>query len=276
MAGKLGRVRVSSLNPYEARFPGRRVVSRDTLHLIKNLRARGVSVTVEPGDGTKLNWFAQKGLQEVFCPVVIQVIDITRDVMVGVFSAWLYERFVRRSQATAAVQEQDHALPVFVEEHKGEEISLYRLDGSPVDEGEVRAELAAARRRAARWGRSSALTSPRPEEFPAPIFLEHTWRVVGWAALTVDDRGLRVKTWMQDAETWDRVKKGELRGFSVGLLVHNSVCSVCGSDYVDCNHVSTLEYDGERCVVHLTGIDLAEVSVVREPVNPLAVIEAIV
>lgn len=31
-------------------------------------------------------------------------------------------------------------------------------------------------------------------------------------------------------------------------------------------------YEGERCVVSLEGIDLAEISMVRDPANPLATI----
>lgn len=274
MTGRLGRVRVQSHNPYEARFPGRRVVSRDALHLIKDLRARGASITVKPEDGTKLNWFTRKGFEEVFCPVVIQALDVTKDVVVGVLSAWLFSRLERLKRA-GVVREQPGSLPVFVQERKGANTQFYRLDGSPVNEADVRAEFAAARSSAEEWGRALTLKSPNPEEFPAPIFLEHTSRVVGWAAPTVDDRGLRVKTWLQDDETRDRVQKWELRGFSVGLLVHESVCLICGSDYVDCNHVSGREYDGKRCGVNLNGIDLAEVSIVKEPINPLAIIETI-
>jgi len=150
MSGKLGRVRASSFNPYEVRFPGRRVVSRDTLHLIKDLRAKGVSVTVEPEDETKLNWYTQKGFEEVLCPVIVQALDTTKDVLVGVFSAWLYDRLIRRRRATGTVQTQEHRLPVFVEESNEEEITFYGLDGSPVNESEVRAEPEAARSRAAK------------------------------------------------------------------------------------------------------------------------------
>ena len=273
MSGRLGRVRVSSFNPYEARFPGRRVVSRDALHLIKDLRARGVSVVVEPENGTKLNWSTQKGFEEILCPMVVQAVDVTKDVLVGVLAAWLYDRLFRRGCA-ADVKDAADRPPVFIQEQRGAEVSFYDLDGSRVEEGEVRAQLDAARARATEWGRSLSLKSPDLEECPAPIFLEHTSRVVGWAAPSVDDRGLRVKTRIHDDETWDRVQKGELRGFSVGLLVHGSVCSICGSDYVECNHVSNLEYEDNRCKAHLTDLDLAEVSIVREPVNPLAVIEA--
>jgi hypothetical protein len=151
--GRLGKVRVSSFNPYEARFPGRRVVSRDVLHLIKDLRARDVSVAVEPEDGTKLSWSTQKGFEEILCPVVVQALDVTKDVLVDVFAAWLYDRSRRRGEAAEAEDNTDRP-PVFVQEQKGEEVSFYELDGSRVEEGEVRAELYAAREKAKGWGRS--------------------------------------------------------------------------------------------------------------------------
>ena len=98
---------------------------------------------------------------------------------------------------------------------------------------------------------------------------------MGWASPTVDARGLRVKTWIEDEETWKRVEKNELRGFSVGLLVHESMCSICEKDFVDCDHISGLYYDGKQCNVTLVGLDLAEVSIVKEPVQPSAVIDII-
>ena len=45
------QVRFASYNPYESRYPRRQVVSRETLDLMKEFRARGYEVTVGIDDG---------------------------------------------------------------------------------------------------------------------------------------------------------------------------------------------------------------------------------
>jgi hypothetical protein len=47
-------ITIQTFNPYEAKFPGRRVVSRDAILLMKQLRMQGHCVTVVPNNGTKL------------------------------------------------------------------------------------------------------------------------------------------------------------------------------------------------------------------------------
>jgi hypothetical protein len=66
------------------------------------------------------------------------------------------------------------------------------------------------------------------------------------------------------------MEAGELTGFSITGIVKHSTCGVCGKDYVDCLHVGGETYDGVECVVHLHEIDLCELHVVGEPINPLA------
>ena len=56
------RVDVHTYNPYEARFPARRVVSRDALLLIDEIRAAGYDVHVLPDNGTRLQYLIQKGV----------------------------------------------------------------------------------------------------------------------------------------------------------------------------------------------------------------------
>jgi len=113
--------------------------------------------------------------------------------------------------------------------------------------------------------------SPDPYR-PFPIFLEHTTKIVGWGGGWIDDStgAFRVKAKITDDETLKRKQSGELKGFSPGGVVYRSTCSVCKGNYVDCNHIAGREYDGIECTVLLNDFDIAEISIVKDPVQPLA------
>lgn len=55
-------VLIYSYNPYESRYPARRVISREALHIAKLTRESGYSVVIEPDDGSKLAYTTEKGL----------------------------------------------------------------------------------------------------------------------------------------------------------------------------------------------------------------------
>jgi hypothetical protein len=54
---------------------------------------------------------------------------------------------------------------------------------------------------------------------------------------------------------------------SIGMIIQESSCSICGSQYGDCDHVKGEVYMGEMCVREITQADLSEVSVVPEAAN---------
>src|SRR5207302_4027962 len=63
---------ITAFNPHEATHPGHKVVSEETLTLIKLLRDQGNQVVVEPDDGRPIEYLFRKGLKEFFSdPVVI-------------------------------------------------------------------------------------------------------------------------------------------------------------------------------------------------------------
>lgn len=62
------------------------------------------------------------------------------------------------------------------------------------------------------------------------------------------------------------VDVGHLRlGVSVGMIVRESECSICGLDPEDCFHVSGRAYDGEDCYRIIKRADLDHVAIVRRP-----------
>jgi len=54
---------------------------------------------------------------------------------------------------------------------------------------------------------------------------------------------------------------------SYGGFVKQSHCSICKSDYGDCDHIKGKLYNGEMCTRNITEVELEEISVVENPAN---------
>ncbi|MFZ3339474.1 MAG: hypothetical protein WA609_15625 [Terriglobales bacterium] len=115
--------------------------------------------------------------------------------------------------------------------------------------------------------------TPPDSEFIIPIHLEHTGKVIGWSkGFIFHDRKRTIEVdtaRILDDETWNRIERGELAGFSFAGIVSDATCCICGKEYVDCNHIAGIKYDGEECIVRTT-IRPAEISIVKDPVQPFA------
>ena len=254
---------IRSYNPYEARYPGRRVVSRETLHLIKLLRAHGVSVLIEPDDGTKLNYSTEKGLTEFLAdPVHALIVGIPVGIVVNMISSWLYDR-VKRQPA-------DEEVNIILEVDEEGKRLHYSHRGKPISEKRFQALLRVLERRAEQYREATSITPPDPLR-PTPIYLEHTHKLIGWGRVSIDKKGLKIDdAVIINKKVFRRIKKGELEGASIAGLIYKATCMICKSEYVDCNHIAGEEYAGKECSVRIDGIDLAEISIVRKPVQPLA------
>jgi hypothetical protein len=261
-------IRIQSHNPYESRYPARRVISRDALHVTKLLREIGFSVIVEPDDGSKLNYSTEKGLKEFLAdPIHVLIVGVPIGVVIDIFSNWLYQRFNRipNSQEVNIVLE--------VDEH-GTRIR-YDHKGKPLSDKKFQAILRLFERKARRYEESQRIKPPDPLR-PVPIFLEHSDKLVGWGRTSLDEKGLRLNdVLMTHKKTLKRMEEGTLAGLSIGVLIHDSTCSICNGQYVDCNHIAGQLYDGEECTNRIEGVSLAETSLVSKPVQPRARIEGV-
>lgn len=260
-----GMIIFQAFNPYEARFSGRRVISRFALDLSKQLRSLGYQIKVEPDLGQPLEYYVQKGFGDVLSdPLLMKVVDLGVDVVVGVASAWLYDKLRQWRWETTTSEDSRIVIEADV---RGNRVRIDHRGRNVTDERfETILAFMADRQRA-----YQAATSARPptRDLPIPIFLEHTGKVVGWANITLGDRGLLVNpAEIVDDETWTRIRLGELQGFSVAGIVERSECSICGCSYADCTHITGQDYDGRNCTNRITSIHFCEVSVVAEPINP--------
>jgi hypothetical protein len=54
---------------------------------------------------------------------------------------------------------------------------------------------------------------------------------------------------------------------SAGMIVRKQVCTICGQDYSECDHIAGMPYCGEFCAVRLTEVEADHVAIVEEPAN---------
>jgi len=89
----LGQIVIDSFNPYAARFPGRRVISKEALDLAKHLRASGHQVSIGDGDG-ELNLLAQRGVRDFLSnPLFVFLTSIPVSVATGLIATYIASLF---------------------------------------------------------------------------------------------------------------------------------------------------------------------------------------
>src|SRR5665647_1029440 len=54
---------------------------------------------------------------------------------------------------------------------------------------------------------------------------------------------------------------------SAGLVVGSRICSICGQEYDDCDHIKGRLYKGKFCVTELRDVQAGEVSFVNDPAS---------
>ena len=254
-------VHFHSTNPYSAKYPNRRVLSRRALQLVKHLRHRGYTVEVGEDPALELNYLNQSGLPALLAdPIWAMVIGIPISVATGLLSNLIWEK------RTKSKSKPRSGSAVFELDDSGKRLR-YNWEGQPLNEGEFRAVLDTLQARQQHY-REACERQPLDSIRPFPVFEEHSGPVVGWAKVWETSDGLSVDIHVANPETYQRVKTGELRGYSVGGLVRKATCSVCGLSFFECNHPAEPSKEKD-CRVTIEQIDLAEVSLVRDPLYPL-------
>ncbi len=257
---------IESFNPYSEQYPNRRVISRKELELLKLLRAEGLDIQVSGDPSHELNYLGRKGVHEWLSdPVIVQLVGIPLSIVCGMVSNALYNMFARKKP--------NHTDVVLELDDNGNR-ARYACDGTPIEASQFNALLSAMQERRKVHSSVLQLSSPYPTR-PVPLFLEHTSQVVGWGRVVANDdiRGLYVEdAVITDAEVSRRIKDGSLKGFSIGVLVREARCEICGESYFKCSHIAGQCYGGTVCLVSLTKLDLCEVSIVANPVQPAATI----
>jgi hypothetical protein len=260
-----GYVKFQIENRYEARYPGLRVIPEQTLRVIKRLRAAGVRVEIEGDERQPLLYTFEKGIGEALAdPTVAFAVNIAASFLVNILSNWLWDRIGRDREFPSAT------IAILAQDEDGE-VHCYGPDGLPLKRAQVNEVLGRAGKAARAYAESMRLAPPQTDR-TYPVYLEHTGRVVGWAAGFIKnaERGTTqiVDLEIVDPQTKRRFDSGELSGFSVAGIAKVAVCSICGGDYTKCDHITGDIYDGQSCVATVQEWLLGEFSLVADPINP--------
>src|SRR5436309_11802391 len=91
----MSSIRFAVQNRYVSMFPDLRVVSNQTLHVMKFLRSQGHEVIVDPDDGRPLAYTTEKGGNFLADPTIALLVGIPLGVIPSLVAAWLYDRIRR-------------------------------------------------------------------------------------------------------------------------------------------------------------------------------------
>jgi hypothetical protein len=73
--------------------------------------------------------------------------------------------------------------------------------------------------------------------------------------------------YLQRLDIYEKLLFPQMMFSSVGGIVKKSECSICGTDYDDCDHIKGKFYMGEMCCRIISEMELEEVSMVENPAN---------
>lgn len=257
------KIIIDSFNPYETRFPNRKLVTRDTLILIKHLRSEGYEVIVEPKNDQPIQYLYKKGFNEFFAdPVNIFLIGIPIAIITNIVSNQIQKLLdkketINKSNINIRIDNSTVSYNYLGERQDNSNSKLINKKRKELKEG---------------FNRCFEIKSPY-DNLPVPIFKEHKPVIVGWCRLWSDDVGLKSEMIITDKVVKRRITQNRLNGLSVTGIATKTKCSICKSDFVYCKHIPGKKYKGEKCFNTIIETDYVETSIVKEPINSQCLID---
>jgi hypothetical protein len=255
--GKKKKIKIDTFNPYENRFPNRKLVTRDTLLLIKHLRSEGYEVIIEPENEIPVQYLYKKGIAEFFAdPVNITLINIPIAILTNIISNQIQKLFDKKE----SINKENINIKI------DKSTRTYNYLGEHQEK--TNHKVVAKKRKELKDGFDKCFEIKSPyEDFPTPVFLEHKPKIVGWCWLWSDDDGLKSKMIITDKVVKRRISQNRLNGLSVTGIATKTECSICKSDFVTCKHIPAKKYKGKECYNTIVETDYVETSIVKEPIN---------
>ncbi|TWI03397.1 hypothetical protein IQ05_00342 [Flavobacterium tiangeerense] len=251
-------IEIESFNPYESRFPNRKLVTRETLILMKYLREEGYEVKVLPDNDQPIEILYKKGLADFFAdPVFIALIGIPIGIITTIVSNKI-QKLIDSGNKKEKIN-QDHLI-IQIDNSTHNYLGEKFLNEKKHKIKKKCKELKDG------FAKCFEIISPK-SEFPTPIFLEHKPQIIGWCSLYADDKGLKAKGIITDKIIKKRIKQKRLNGMSVTGIAKITECSICKKSYVECNHVAGNDYGDKSCYNTIIETDYVETSIVKEPIN---------
>lgn len=266
---------IKSFNPYEYRFPNRKVLTAAEIHIIKELKRLGYQVNVLPDDYRQVDYLFRKGSQSVFdlaWPFILTIWqELPKEIVLGAISGWYIKTFFGGDSSKAIPGNVTNNI-VCIENFSG---NMYNLNGDTVSAEDAAKKLTEIGKLQRSYKKSFNEKSTF-DDMPVPIFREHSPKIVGWAAISMDDKGMHIdKSIITDQQAWSDVKSKKLKGFSAAGIATRSICSICNSNFVLCEHISGTFYEGRECYNTITKALFAECSLVEVPSQPQCMVEII-
>jgi hypothetical protein len=251
------KIKIDTFNPYESRFPNRKLITRDTLILIKHLRSEGYEIIIEPEDDKPLEYLYKKGFSEFFAdPVNIFLAGIPITIITNIISNQIQKildkkETINKTNINIQIDNSTHNYNYLGETQVKNNKKLIEKKRKELKQG---------------FDKCFEIKSPN-NGYPTPIFLEHRPKIVGWCSLSSDEKGLKSEGIITDKIVKKRISQNRLNGASVTGIATKTECSICKSNFVYCEHIPGKKYDGKKCHNTIIETDFVETSIVKEPIN---------
>ena len=251
------KIKIDTFNPYESRFPNRKLVTRDTLILIKHLRSEGYEIVIEPEDNQPLEYLYKKGFSEFFAdPVNIMLAGIPITIITNIISNQIQKIFDKGETINS------NNINIQIDN------SIHNYNYLGEKQAKNRKKLIEKKRNTLKDGFEKCFEIKSPiRKYPTPIFLEHKPKIVGWCYLFTDDKGLKSEGIITNKIVKKRISQKRLNGASVTGIATKTECSICKSNFVYCEHIPGKKYDGKECYNTIIETDFVETSIVKQPIN---------
>lgn len=250
-------VKIDTFNPYESRFPNRKLITRDTLLLIKYLRAEGYEIVVQPENDQPIEYLYKKGVTEFFAnPVNLVLIGIPISIITNIISNKIQKLLDKKESVNKT------NLNIQIDNS----INIYNYLGESQNKNNKK--IIEKKRKELKGGFDKCFQiKPPNDKYPTPIFLEHKPKIVGWCTLWSDDIGLKSEGIITDKIIRRRISQNRLNGASVTGIATKTECSICNLDFVYCKHIPGNNYSGKKCHNTIIETDFVETSIVKAPIN---------
>ncbi len=256
-------IKIASLNYYESKFPGRKLVNLEKLKLIKTLRREGYEVIVLPNDGKPFQYVFTKGVTEILTdPILLYLTGVGTSIVLNLLTNYVSGKLFDKKKVPPVITNINNIIiyPAGTNaqvDYTGQQISAGELQQlkEEITDKKQKFELCFKQK------------SPYPT-LPTPIFRNHQPEIVGWCRFKMDEVGMKVEDGIiTHGSVRKEIDEGIYKGFSVAGIAEYSTCSICSENYVNCNHIAGEIYNNQSCTHEIKKSTGIEVSVVYEPTN---------
>ncbi|MCP1997383.1 hypothetical protein [Flavobacterium sp. HSC-61S13] len=253
-------ISIDSFNPYSSKFPDKKLVTKGTLELIKELRSNGYEIIVRPENNQPIQYLFKKGIHEFFSdPLYAFLAGIPTSIIFNIASNYIQTSIDKWSQT-----DENRKNIIIINQTINEAVNL---NNKKVTKSEILDKKKKSNKKKETFQKCFSIISPYPD-LPTPIFIEHKPHIIGWGRLKVSDEELEIEeSKILDKTIKRKIKSGKIKGASVTGIAEKSICNICNENYVDCNHITGEIYNGKNCANKIHEATFVEVSLVNIPIN---------